>query len=154
MTSAPSGGEWDAEFRPHRVTRFAYGIAALIASTGTMAAMFSAGTSTGALLGTADQFAMAGLAIVLAGAVLLLTRPRLRIGPAGLAVRNLLEYRFIPWSEVTGVSFPPGRRWARVDLAYNEYVPVLAVQVADRQRAVDAMDTIRDLMARYRPALG
>jgi hypothetical protein len=41
-----------------------------------------------------------------------------------------------------------------VDLAYNEYVPVLAVQVADRQRAVAAMDTIRDLMARYRPASG
>ena len=154
MTSAPSGGEWDAEFRPHRVTLFAYGTAALIASTGTVAAMFSAGNSTGALLETADQFAMAGLAIVLAGAVLLLTRPRLRIGPNGLAVRNLVEYRFIPWSEVTGVSFPPGRRWARVDLAYNEYVPVLAVQVADRQRAVDAMDTIRDLMARYRSASG
>jgi len=93
---------------------------------------------------------MAGLAAVLAGAVLLLIRPRLRVGAMGLAVRNVLGYRLIPWDEVVDVSFPLGKRWARVDLAYNEYVPVLAIQSFDRERAVAAMDTVRELMDRYR----
>ena len=93
---------------------------------------------------------MAGLAAALAGGVLLLTRPRLKAGAAGLAVRNVLGYRLIPWDQVIDVSFPPGKRWARVDLEHNEYIPVLAIQSLDQERAVAAMDTVRGLMSRYR----
>ena len=63
----------------------------------------------------------------------------------------MLGYRLIPWDEVVDVSFPPGARWARVDIADYEYVPILAIQSVDRERAVAAMDTVRALMARYRP---
>ena len=45
---------------------------------------------------------------------------------------------------------PPGKRWARVDLDSNEYVPVVAIQSIDREYAVTAMDTVRESMARYR----
>lgn len=55
---------------------------------------------------TADQVAMGALGLVLAGAVLLFARPRLRVGSAGLSVRNLLGDRIVGWSEVIGVSFP------------------------------------------------
>ena len=48
-------------------------------------------------------------------------------------------------------SFPKGARWARVDIAHYEYVPVLAIQSFDRERAVAAMETVRTLMVRYRP---
>ena len=150
MTAADIGGAWDAEFKPHRISKYAYGIAAAIATAGIVVGLLSKGKSTGAVLRTADQFALTGLAIVLAGAVLLLTRPRVRVGPAGLAVRNLLDYRLIPWNEVAGISFPPGRRWARVDLEFNEYVPVVAIQTIDGEYAVAAMDTVRALMTRYR----
>jgi hypothetical protein len=150
MTPDRSGAQWDAEFKPHRTAMYAYGIAAVIAAAGIVVGLLSKGKSTGAALRTVDQFALAGIAIVLAGAVLLLTRPRLRVGPAGLAVRNIVDYRLIPWSEVADISFPPGRRWARVDLEYNEYMPILAIQTFDREQAVHAMDTVRDLMARYR----
>lgn len=150
MTTADTGGDWDAEFKPHRISKYAYGVAAVIATAGIVVGLLSKGKSTGAILRTADQFALTGLALVLAGAVLLLTRPRVRVGPAGLAVRNLVDYRLIPWSEVAGISFPPGRRWARVDLEFNEYVPVVAIQTLDGERAVAAMDTVRDLMTRYR----
>ena len=102
---------------------------------------------------TADQVALALLGLVLAGAVLLLARPRLRVGPAGLSVRNLLGDRLIPWSEAVGVSFPVGSRWARVDLPDDEYVPVMAIQAVDKDRAVDAMDTVRRLLKVYRPDL-
>jgi len=150
MTEARAAGSWDAEFRPRTSARYAYGVAALIMAAGLTVAILLKNRSTGPVLRTADQFAMAGLAAVLAGVVLLLIRPRLRVGAAGLAVRNVLGYRLIPWDEVVDVSFPPGKRWARVDLPFNEYVPVLAIQLFDGDRAVAAMDTVRELMDRYR----
>ncbi len=141
-------GEWDVTLRS-RLTPLLAGIAAvLIAAAGIVVAVFN-NRASGAYLRPSDQVAMAGLALLIAGAVLLLTRPRLKVGPTGLAVRNVLGYRMVPWSEVVDVSFPPGKRWARVDLDYHEYVPVLAIQVNDRQRAVEAMDTVRALMDRY-----
>ena len=142
-------GSWDAVFRPRMMSRIAAAVAAVIAVAGLIVAVLN-NRSSGAILRTADQVAMGGLALLLAGAVLLLVRPRLKAGPAGLAVRTLFEYRFIPWSEVVDFSFPPGRRWARIDLPANEYIPVVAIQSIDGDRAVAAMDTVRELMARYR----
>jgi hypothetical protein len=54
---------------------------------------------------------------------------------------------------VVGVSFPAGARWARIDLPDDEYIPLMAIQAVDKDRAVDAMDTVRTLLARYRPDL-
>jgi hypothetical protein len=150
MTEPPPGLGWDIEFTPKRMTMLARGVAAVIMAAGLLVAVVSEENSTGAFLRTVDHVAMAGLAAALAGGVLMLTRPRLRAGPAGLAVRNLLGYRVIPWSEVVDFSFPRGKRWARVDLEHNEYLPVLAVQSSDGERSVAAMDTIRELMGRYR----
>jgi hypothetical protein len=84
--------------------------------------------------------------------VLLFARPRLRAGKSGLAVRNMLGEKLIAWSDVEGVSFPAGARWARVDLADDEYVPLMAIQAVDKERAVAAMDRVRELLSRYRPA--
>jgi hypothetical protein len=67
-----------------------------------------------------------------------------------VSVRNLFAYRLIPWSDVVDVSFPPGARWARVDLPDDEYVPVMAIQAVDRDRAIDAMDRVRALLQRYK----
>jgi hypothetical protein len=150
MTESKPGPDWDAEFAPRKMPSIAYGVAAVIVVAGLTVAIVSQENSTGAFLRTADQFAMAGLAAAVAGGVLLLTRPRLRAGAAGLAVRNVLGYRLIPWDQVIDVSFPPGKRWARVDLEHNEYIPVLAIQSLDQERAVAAMDTVRGLMSRYR----
>ena len=142
---------WDAEIRPRTVPRLAVAAAAVIALVGILVGVVN-DRSSGAVLRPADQVAYAGLALVLAGAIVaVLTRPRLRVGPSGLAVRNVLDERLIPWSEVVGISFPAGKRWPRVEVQAYEYVPVLAIQSFDRDRAVAAMDTVRELMARYRP---
>lgn len=61
-----------------------------------------------------------------------------------------MTYRLIGWADVVGVSFHPGARWARVDLPDDEYVPVLAIQAVDKERAVEAMETVRKLLARYK----
>ena len=143
--------DWDLEVRPHMTPYFAYGAAAVIVISAVAVGVLLKISSTGVIFQTADQIAVALLGVVIAGAVLLFARPRMRIGAPGVAVRNLFGYRLIPWSDVVGVTFPRGARWARVDLPDDEYVPVMAIQAVDKERAVDAMDRVRGLLVRYRP---
>jgi PH (Pleckstrin Homology) domain-containing protein len=143
--------DWDLEVRPHLTPYFAYGAALVFVAAGVILGLLLKIRSSGVVFQTADQVAFALLGVIMAGLVLLFARPRLRIGASGVAVRNLFGYKLIPWSDIVGVSFPRGARWARVDLPDDEYVPVMAIQAVDKQRAVDAMDRVRDLMARYRP---
>jgi Bacterial PH domain len=148
-----SGADWDAELRPHWTPLFAYGAAFVIAAAHIVVGLLLKMNSSGVIFQTADQVAMAILGLVIAGLVLLFARPRLRVGKSGLSVRNMLGDRLVPWSEVVGVSFSAGTRWARIDLPDDEYIPVMAIQAVDKDRAVDAMDTVRSLFARYRPDL-
>ncbi|OBG25157.1 PH domain-containing protein [Mycobacterium sp. 852002-51057_SCH5723018] len=153
MTSPPKGELWDVEVRPHRSPLFIYSAAFMIAAAHIAVGVLLKMRSSGVIFQTSDQVAMAVLGLIIAGIVLLFARPRLRVGPSGLSVRNLLGYRLIRWPEVVGVSFPSGSRWARIDLPDDEYLPLMAIQAADKERAVDAMDTVRSLLAKYRPDL-
>jgi hypothetical protein len=139
--------------RPHLTPYFAYGAAFVIATALVVVGLLLKSETSGVVFQTADQVAMAGLGFVIAGCVLLFARPRLRVGAAGLSVRNFLGYRLIPWSDVVDVSFPVGARWARIDLPGDEYIPVMAIQAVDKDRAVDAMEALRAVTARYRPDL-
>jgi len=138
------------EVKPHLTPYFAYGAAFLIAAAHIAVGFLLKVGSSGVIFRTADQVAIGLLGVIIGGLVLMFARPRLRVGPDGLAVRNLLGYKLIPWSEVVDVSFPQGARWARVDLPDDEYVPLMAIQSVDKERAVDAMDAVRALVARYR----
>lgn len=140
---------WDVVLRPYRLTIVAYGVAVIIVSVGITVGLLLKNEYTGVILRTADQVAVITLAVILAGGGLLLSRPRLRIGRAGVQVRNVFTDRLIGWDDVVDVSFPAGAGWARVDLADDEYIPVLAIQALDRERAVAAMDSVRTVMARY-----
>lgn len=149
----PEPERWDVVLRPHRTPLFVYGAAVLIAAAHIALGLLLKVGSTGVVFRTSDQVAIAVLGLVIAGVVLLFARPRLRIGPAGVSVRNLLGDKLIEWPDVVGVSFPVSHRWARIDLPDDEYIPVMAIQAVDKGRAVDAMDTVRSLLARYRPDL-
>jgi hypothetical protein len=142
--------DWDVEIRPHLTPYFAYGAAALILAAHITVGALLKIASTGVIFQTADQVAIALLGVVIAALVLMFSRPRIRVGAQGIAVRNLLTYRLIGWSDVVDVSFHPGARWARVDLPDDEYIPVLAIQAVDKERAVEAMETVRGLLARYK----
>ncbi len=150
MSDSPDAG-WELEVKPHLTPYFVYGIAFVIAATHIGVGFLLKIGSSGVLFRTADQVGIALVGITLASVVLLLARPRLRAGAAGISVRNALGYKLIPWSDVVDVSFPRGARWARVDLADDEYTPVLAIQAVDKDRAVQAMDRLRAVMYRYRP---
>lgn len=151
MTPPNSTGGCDLEVRPHLTPYFAYGAAFVIAAAHIAVGLLLKIRSSGVIFQTADQIAMGVLGLIIAGLVLLFARPRLQVGPDGLAVRNLLAYKLIPWSDVVDVSFPVGAWWARVDLPDDEYTPLMAIQSVDKGRAVDAMDAVRELLARYRP---
>lgn len=142
--------DWDVEIRPRLAPYFAYGAATVILAAHVTVGALLKIRSTGVIFQTADQVAIALLGVVMAGLVLMFARPRLRIGTQGVSVRNLLGDRLIPWSEVVDVSFPRGARWARVDLPDDEYIPVMAIQAVDKNRAVEAMDSVRALLERYK----
>lgn len=143
--------QWDLQVRPHLTPYFAYGAAVVILAAHVAVGFLLKVGSTGVVFQTADQIAIAGLGVVIACAVLLFARPRLRAGQAGLAVRNLLGEKLIAWPDVVDVSFPLGARWARVDLPDDEYIPLMAIQAVDKERAVAAMDAVREVATRYRP---
>ena len=145
------GDSWDVEVKPYLTPIFAYGAAVLILAAHVVVGVLLKASSTGVIFRTADQVAIAALGAVIAAFVCLFARPRLRAGPSGVAVRNLFGYRLFPWSEVVGVSFHPGARWARLDLPDDEYIAVMAIQAVDKDRAVESMDRLRAVLRRYRP---
>ena len=105
---------------------------------------------TGVYFRVADQVALVLLGLFIAGGLLLLARPRVRADAEGIEVRNILVTRRLPWSLVLRVAFPDGASWARLDLPDDEYLPVLAIQAVDGQRAVDAISRVRALHTRFR----
>jgi Bacterial PH domain len=153
VTAKPDQDIWDAQLRPRLTPYVAYAVAVVLVVAHVVIGLLLKIGSTGVIFQTSDQIAMAVLGVVLAGLVLLFARPRLRIGAPGLSVRNVLSDRLVPWGDIVGISFPVGARWARIDLPDDEYVPLMAIQSVDKDRAVAAMDTVRNLLARYRPDL-
>jgi hypothetical protein len=153
VTVEPKQDGWDVQIRPHLTPYFAYSAAFVIVAAHIAVGLLLKIKSSGVIFQTADQVAMAGLGLVLAGLLLLFARPRLRVGATGLSVRNMLGDRLVRWQDIVGVSFPAGSRWARIDLPDDEYIPVMAIQAVDKDRAVAAMDTVRSLLDRYRPDL-
>ncbi|MGW4329943.1 PH domain-containing protein [Nocardia sp. NPDC004573] len=141
--------EWEFEVRPRRAVRTAWIVAVLVAAAFTVGGIWLRSGSTGVNFRVADQFAMIGIGLLGAGAVLLLTRPRVRAGARGVSVRNILGDNDFPWDYVRGVSFPDRKSWARLELIDDDYVPMLAIRSNDKEHAARAMDRLRELGAKY-----
>ncbi|WAC55328.1 PH domain-containing protein [Gordonia sp. SL306] len=152
--SAGTTVEWDLDYRPHRMPRVAIVAAAVVLAIHITFAALLTISDTGVHVGGADQFGLALIGLVEAGLILLFTQPRLRVGPAGVAIRNLLGERVFEWDRVRGMTYPDKGFSARLLLPADEHVPVLAVQAWDSDRAVDAMTRFRELAEQYRPSSG
>lgn len=142
-------GDWDLEVRSKKSARYAIAAAVVLVVAHTAVAILLRVSPTGVYFRTADQIALAGIGFLLAGIALLLTRPRVRVGKRGVAVRNILSERLIEWDLVRGLSFPEGAMWARVDIPDDEFISVMAIQSNDRDHAVAAVRTFRSLEAKY-----
>jgi hypothetical protein len=113
--------------------------------TGVVVAILLRSSSTGVTFYVSDQVAMGGIGIVLAAGALWFAWPRVRADHDGVEVRNMLGTHRYRWSDITGISFPDGSPWARLELPDDEYVPILAVQAIDGDHAVAAMRELRRL---------
>ena len=102
---------------------------------------------TGVFFRLADQVSLVLLGLFIAGGLLLVARPRVRADADSIEVRNVLVTRTLPWEVVERVAFPDGASWARLELIGDDYLPVLAIQVVDGQRAVDGIRQVRALHA-------
>ncbi|MFI6166967.1 PH domain-containing protein [Nocardia sp. NPDC051052] len=135
--------------RPRRAVRTARIVAAVIAVAFLAGGIWLRSGSTGVNFRVADQLAMIGIGLLIAAAVLLLTRPRVRVGATGVSVRNILGDSDFPWDTVRGVTFPDKKAWARLELVNDDYVPMLAIRSNDKEHAAQAMDKLRELGAKY-----
>jgi acyl-CoA synthetase (AMP-forming)/AMP-acid ligase II len=137
------------EARPRKARRVAVAAAVVLVVVFTVVAVLLRRTPTGVYFRFSDQVAMVLLGLLLAGAVLLFIRPRVRAIADGVEVRNVLTTRTVPWDLVLGVSFPDGAPWARLELPDDEYIAVMAIQAVDGQYAVEAIRSLRAVQAEH-----
>jgi cytochrome c biogenesis protein CcdA len=102
-------------------------------------------TNTVVTYRTSDQVALAGVGLVLAAGILFLGRSRVDADAEGVQVRNLLVHHRLPWSAVRAVRFDRKSSWASLLLENGDEISVLAVQAADREHAVRAVEGLRAL---------
>lgn len=141
--------QWELIARPKKTRNAAIAVAVLLVAVHLTLGILLRGDQTGVYFRLVDQIAMVGLGCVLAGGVLLLARPRLRVGPRGIAVRNAFSEKIVDWDLAEGLSFPDGAAWARIELPDDEYIPVMAIQSNDREYAVDAVRRFRSVAAEH-----
>jgi hypothetical protein len=101
---------------------------------------------------TADQVAMICLGVIIGGGILALGRPRVDADADGIRVRNILGSHRLGWELVRSVRFDRSAAWASLLLTTGEELAVLAVQAADKEYAVSAVEGLRALLAASRPA--
>lgn len=151
QTTPDGAATEDLIVRPIRMRIYATAIAVvLIIAFAVFGALLKI-EDTGVYYRTVDQFAVALIGVFLACGPLLLLRPRMRVGAFGVAVRNVFSEHVYEWDLVRSLDFPEGAAWARLELAGDEYMPVLAVQINDRMHAVEAVRAFRARAAQYHP---
>jgi uncharacterized membrane protein len=101
---------------------------------------------------TSDQVAMIVLGLIIGGGILALGRPRVDADDAGVRVRNILGSHELPWAAVRAVRFERSSAWAALALVNGDELALLAVQAADKERAVAAVEGLRALLDAHRLA--
>jgi hypothetical protein len=94
-----------------------------------------------------DQYAMVVLGALLGAGIMLIARPRVWADASGIKVRNIIGGYALPWDAVRTVSFDRGQPWLSLDLENDDTVVVLAVQAVDKERAVQAVQALRQFHA-------
>lgn len=137
--------------RPVSTTRIAVAVAAAVLGVFVVVAIVMPHANAGAHFSWKDQVSTALIGVILAGFILVFTRPRLRADEAGVHIRNHWgPYKTIPWDVIVGVEFPRKRRFARLVLPADETIALYAVQRADGERSVVVMRELRELLEQNR----
>ncbi|MFB7087417.1 PH domain-containing protein [Streptomyces sp. NPDC056296] len=112
---------------------------------------FAAITAVGMLLdglGMGERLSFMLTALLLAGVLFLLARPRVTADETGVTVVNLTNKRRLAWAEILRVNLRQGDPWAFLDLSDGTSLPALGIQPGiARQRAIQDARALRALVA-------
>lgn len=133
--------------RPHRTRIAAYiGAGVCVVASVILAAALSGPVGKGPeLFGPADRMATVGLGLIGALALVTLARPVAVADADGVQVRNIVGNARVPWEWVQEVQFDRRASCAALELHDGEVFAVQAIQVVDKERAVAAVQALRDL---------
>ncbi|MEU4145183.1 PH domain-containing protein [Streptomyces parvulus] len=113
-------------------------------------ATFATITAVGSLLGglgAGERLSFVLTALLLAGGLLLMARPRVDADPEGVTVVNLTTRRRLAWPEILRVNLRHGDPWVFLDLSDGTSLPVLGIQPGiARQRAIADARALRALV--------
>ncbi len=136
---------------PRRMRLICGAAAAVVVVAMTVVAVLLTSSSTGVVtFGLADQVAVAGLGLFLGAGIMALSASRVDADADGVRVRNVLVRRELPWEVVRAVRFDREAPCASLEMTYGDEVTLLAVRAADGERAVEAVDGLRALLAAWR----
>ena len=139
------------EARPHKTARIANLSAAVVFAAFIVVAIVMPRDNAGATFGWKDQVFTVVIGAIIAGGLHLPARPRLRADSEAVRMRSYVgNWRTVPWSAVVAVEFPTNARFARLVLPGDEILALYAVQRVDRERAIEAMQGLRRLLAASR----
>ncbi len=134
--------------RPSRTRAVLIVLAVVTFATITAVGMFLGG------LGTGSRLSFVLTALVVAGVLLLLARPRVVAEENGVTVVNLTTRRHLAWPEILRVNLRHGDPWVFLDLSDGTSLPALGIQPGiARERAIADARTLRALVATRTGAL-
>ena len=126
-------------------------VAVVVVAGMTVVALSLPSSSTGVVaFGPVDQVAIGGLGLVLGAGILFLGRSRVDADATGIRWRNVVLQHELSWSAVRAVAFDRKSSWASLVLRNHDEVAIFAVQAVDRERAVQAVEGLRALLAAAR----
>ena len=136
------------EARPVLMARIAWASSAFVLIAFIVTALVMKHANAGADFDTKDQFGTVVVGIILAGLLIMPTRPRLSADAEAVRLRSFLGgWRVVPWDVIVRVDFPSNLRFARLVLPADEALAIYAIQRIDKDRAVAAMAQLRSLFA-------
>lgn len=148
MNATPVDTPVVVDAKPQRMARIGYWSAAIVFVAFLVTSIVMPHDSAGATFGPKDQVATAVIGVILAGLLLMPTRPRLHADRDAVRMRGFLGgWRTVPWDLVRAVEFPSSVRFARVVLPGEETLALYAVARMDGQYAVAVMRQLRALFA-------
>lgn len=115
----------------------------ILAAMVTVGLLLKQSNTGAATFRTADQVSMIGLGVIIAGGILILTRPYVRVDGEGLAVRNFGGVKHIPWQVIRSVRFSDSSPWATLELEDDDALTMLAIQAVDGASAAEATEELR-----------
>jgi hypothetical protein len=138
--------------RPIRSARIAWVASAIVFIAFAVTAILMKRYNAGADFNDADQWGTFVIGVILAGLLIMPTRPRLHADAEAVRLRAFLGgWRTVPWDLIVRVDFPSKLRFARIVLPGEEALAIYAVQRLDKEAAVATMAQLRELFAMTHP---